>query len=483
MQESLAPLISKLSILASHATSITESWDMLALRGGSFAQFGATLLECQNLLRGRGYATLTVDWDEEAVDEVQIRERVDGGEQPRLWQVSYHKFKGLNATSRADAPQIVFFCVKDKFLDWASRINPFESNSHPFKEDRATIVYVNGLPSAFGGERLAFCPPEGGGVPVDWPSNSDLPSADAVRQQIHIVGSSPLVVSPQSFGLSWGAIDSEMTACVKMASAKSLAAALANTISSDSVTIYGVKHRELVFSDAGDSLPTSVDVRALVDAVSWAYSERAETRLRLLADRLSLDIPDGVSFLSGVMRCIRDALRQSREQYDFVILDRREAYAREVRELLRDLKAQTKLYAEHTRSVLSCLLRDVLAVLALVGINFAMQPASKPIDFSSPTVAGFFKSVGVFLLISLLLQMTVHLRDIWVAEQEAKFWMQKTCEYMSKTTAQEYFDQTIGKRRRLCYGQFLMLGAIYLIVSAVCFAVPRLVSWLMPCVT
>jgi hypothetical protein len=40
-------------------------------------------------------------------------------------------------------------------------------------------------------------------------------------------------------------------------------------------------------------------------------------------------------------------------------------------------------------------------------------------------------------------------------------------------------DETIGKRRSLCYGQFLMLGFMYLIASAACFAVPWMFRSLM----
>jgi len=478
VQASLELLISKLSVLAGHAVSIDEGWDRLALQGVYFTELGETLLACQEILASLNTPPLTIDWDDDSVEADEIRARIAAGDLPKQWRIVYAKDHALNANVTVGKPKITFFCVNAKFLAWANRIDPFDASSFPFSETQATIIYVNGLRLAFGGALLAFCPPTGAGVPDEWPTSSNLPSGEAIRQQIHILGTTALTVTPRCFELTWGDIDCTIAAPFRMASARIMAAALANTISQNTITLYGVKHREFNIICPGDTTPNADSVSILAGALAWAYAERTETRLKLLADRFSLDIPEEGSFLSGVLSCVRDALRQAREQYEFVILDRRDAYAKEVRNFLGDLKAQARSYAENARSVLTSLLRDVLAILALVGVTFAIQPASKSIDFESPTVIWFFHSAGMFLLISLILQLVVHIRDVRLTERETWFWVDKTREYMSKSTAKEYLSKFIDDRRRLFYGQLVMLGAMYLLASAICFALPTCVIFI-----
>lgn len=51
------------------------------------------------------------------------------------------------------------------------------------------------------------------------------------------------------------------------------------------------------------------------------------------------------------------------------MLERRDAYAKELTNLLKDLKAQSDLYSSKVRSLLGNLTRDVLAGILLIGFT------------------------------------------------------------------------------------------------------------------
>src|SRR5690606_14845571 len=93
-------------------------------------------------------------------------------------------------------------------------------------------------------------------------------------------------------------------------------------------------------------------------------------RLKLLLDRLTLDLGTRSCYIESLHTHLAPALRQAQDSYGFVILDRKDAYVKEMREIMKDMKSQADLYAEKTRAITNALIRDFLGVLFIIALSF-----------------------------------------------------------------------------------------------------------------
>ena len=160
------------------------------------------------------------------------------------------------------------------------------------------------------------------------------PDENSIKRQIHLLANGSTSLWPAPFLLTWGDIDGDAAKPFRMLSAKSIVTCLAQEYyDSDRVVLKGARRLEIPLSMNGDMAPKAADLVALWDAVKWVYEERPEVRAGLIADRLSLDLLNNMSLVSGSARFIRDALTQSKEQYRFVIQERKDAYQRAARDI------------------------------------------------------------------------------------------------------------------------------------------------------
>jgi hypothetical protein len=121
---------------------------------------------------------------------------------------------------------------------------------------------------------------------------------------------------------------------------------------------------------------TKVDLKLsllLKEIVEWIYQDvdgtKIDIRRKLFIDRITLDMDYEQPLLNGLSLIAKNAFEQAQERYKFVMLERRDAYARELTMLLKDLKQQSEIYSSKLRSFLSNLTRDVLAGILLVGFT------------------------------------------------------------------------------------------------------------------
>ncbi len=201
-------------------------------------------------------------------------------------------------------------------------------------------------------------------------------------------------------------------------------------------------------------------VEDTAEAISWMFLERVETRQRLLSDRLSLDITNTDSFIGGVSEHINNALNQAKERYGFVILDRKDAYLKELKEVMKDVRTQADLYASKVRDLVGTLLRDVLAVLFLVGVSLITKLNTSEVTTlsNSAHLFIFFKILAGYFLVSVVLQISSHTRDVILAKNECERWLQLTHSYLTKEVVAENFTKPLNKRRNLyCFFAFVSI--------------------------
>ncbi|SEG34113.1 hypothetical protein [Billgrantia desiderata] len=384
--------------------------------------------------------------------------------------------------ARENETTLIFFSL-DGFHQWLKDWDPLlqpAGNVPDFSSP--TTIRVHGLSHGVGGPLLWVMPPEGSPPSID---EVALPEPADVHRLIHINATKALRVCPKAYALTWGKFDSPEVAPLVTLSAGVLSACLVQELrcvdGSYEATLQGTKRLSLPICDANQSV-CSDTLQRLIEAVSWVYQERPETRLGLLMDRLSIDIERGQSLLSGMEDHIEAALHQARDSYAFVILDRKDAYHKEVRELMKDMKAQADLYAAKVRDLVSTLTRDALGMLVFIAFSFIARFDRQNFQelLESNELALLVKLLAGFLVLSFIFQAIAHLRDVTLASRESETWLDVLQHYSSQADKQSRFLEPIRKRRQTFYVALFIAGISYGLLAWASWNLPELISSLLP---
>lgn len=476
----VADLIKAINELRSTASQFIDESFRLTVEGESLSQTVKVILQqVDTFARQLGIDTPTVMISGEVVDAAELSSNTFDGEP---WRLVFGKSPlAQQMRAREDENTLLFFAVEG-FHQWLGRIDPFQ---YPSGNDpdlsRPTTVRVDGLNAAFGGPLLWVLPPAGEAprTPVN-----RLPNQSDVHGLIHTNAAKPLRICPSSYALSWGELRSpeadplvRLSACVMAAC---LVQELKTTNDGYEATLRGTKRLSLPLYDEKQvvSLETLLQ---LTEAVCWVYEERPETRLRLVMDRLSIDIEYGQTLLSGAEKYLAVAMQQARDSYTFVILDRKDAYHKEVRELMKDMKSQADLYAAKVRDLVSALTRDILGVLVFIGFSFIGKFDQKNLQqlLESSELSLLVKFLAGYLVVSCALQFSSHLRDADLAYEESKTWLDVLQHYSSQADKQVRFLTPIERRRTTLFVAIGIMGVIYACLILVTWNLPFVIRLLL----
>ena len=410
---------------------------------------------------------ITVRLNGEAIDANLLVESLAEDVQAGTWQVLIAKDALTEKDQVSRNVHTIWFLTEASFQKWISALDSFGPSGAVFRKFHATRILVEGIDQAFGGPLLAVDDVDAAKIPDGWPFDYEGPDENAIKRQVHLLASGGTSLCPAPFLLSWGDIDGDVAKAFRVLSAKSIATCLTQEYyDSDRVVLKGARRLEIPLSVSGDTAPRAADLAALWDAVRWVYDERPEVRAGLIADRLSLDLSDGISLVSGAARFIRDALTQSKEQYRFVIQERKDAYAKELREILKDVQHQAGLFSEKTRSIMNSLLRDVLAALLLISLGLFSRVGKSHDVLASNEARMLFRALSVYLVISLVLQLFVHLRDLHLANKELAYWANTTRTQLGVDEINKHLKDPIADRRNSFYWLAALLSLVYVALVA-----------------
>lgn len=444
--ETLATHIEKLCNLS---TNVIEECMRLTIEGNSIDERVIDeiisikkICSYQNISRPNFFSNNQIVGDED-IKDIELIEGYN-------WQFIFGKEEISNIfNSRENGKTIVFF-KKSEFIKWLERLDPLEQASGSEIDFCSPVTFIiNGLKESFGGSFVWFQPFESTSEKI---TKSTLPSKTDVHQLIHIISSKPLCISPQSFEISWGELNSDIAKKIMSLSVKVFSAALVHDIKlidkEYEITLNGTKR--LILPLSNDTEAVDIDfVTTLKDTVSWVYSERAETRLKLVMDRLSIDIQPGQTLISGMKVSLGAALQQARDSYAFVILERKDAYHKEMRELMKDMKSQADIYASKVRDLINNLTRDSLGIIVFMGFSFIGRFDQSKIEelLNSRELSLLTKILSIYLLLSCILQISGHYRDSYLSYSESKKWLPVLQNYTSREDIKEKFIKPIDERR------------------------------------
>ncbi|WP_083000586.1 hypothetical protein [Halomonas sp. GT] len=382
--------------------------------------------------------------------------------------------------AREDEITLVFFSVKG-FHQWLESWDPclYPTGNTPDFAKPVTIR-VQGLSQSVGGPLLWVMPPEAL-PPIVEPV--DLPSSEEVHRLIHTNATRGLRVCPKGYALTWGNLDNtEIEPLVKLSSivlSVCLVQELRCIEGRYEVTLKGTKRISMALFDTNQHASPKT-LKLLIETVLWVYEERPETRLGLVMDRLSIDIEKEQPLLSGMENHLEAALDQARDSYAFVILERKDAYHKEVRELMKDMKSHADLYAAKVRELVNSLTRDALGILFFVAFSFIAKFDKQNFTalLESTELAFLVKVLSYYLVLSFVLQLAAHWRDVSLADQESEAWLDVLQHYSSQADKKSRFLQPINKRRTTFYWALFIAGGAYFLLAFITWNLPSLIgSW------
>lgn len=408
---------------------------------------------------------ITVKINEEGVGSEDFSELIEDGVPVKTWQILLSKEKFLNNQLKEDNITTIWFLTQANFSKWIKGIKPFEESSNIFRQKEATRILVSGLSNAFGGHSLAVDGIKGNSILKDWPMDYQGPDENIIRQQVHLITGNITVLDPRPFILTWGDVDSSEAEPFRQHSAQLLLICLTQEFySSKQVVLKGAKRLELPLFNDNDSPPSHAQLKLIAKAVNWMYEERSEVRGRLIADRLTLDIKDGQSLWSGSCDYLQEALKQSTEQYKFVIQERKDEYAKELRGLLKDVQQQSSFLSEQLRRILNGLLRDVLASLLLISLGLFTRMVKTSEVLASKEADILFKALAFYFLISFTLQLLTYLRDFFLSKKELKYWAKASRDQLGIDEIEKHLNFPLKERRCNFYVMVVLFFCIYILL-------------------
>jgi hypothetical protein len=465
MSESIAKILDQLNALIAASTRVDEQSYSITIEGN--------LLDINLISVIKSIINLTIEISLESPNVFVNDDRIDFQDEDeeefllgQPWRFVFAKTSLSKLLKARESESTFLFISLTGFYKWLERLDPFVKSSEFDPDFSGPVTFrVQGLKHSFGGPLLWVLP-----IDAEPPEigKSNLPESSDVRGLIHINTDQAVNIYPSGFALTWGNIEAPEAQSLRYLSAMVLSACLVQEIKhidgTIEIIIKGTKRIALPLTDSTET-PSAIFLGNLVEAVRWVYAEKPETRIKLLMDRLSIDIKLDQTFLKSMEFFLNDAINQAKDSYDFVILDRKDAYYKELREIMKDMKSQADLFASKIRDLVSSLARDILGILFAIGFTFfgKFDPTKLNELLVSTHLALFLKLLSGYLIFSFILQLSVHWTDVKLSESESKKWLSVLRNYTTKTDNNDYFLKPIIKRKRSLCIALIITGIIYLL--------------------
>lgn len=458
-------IIGELESIFIVSTSKKESWSNLTLCGTYSENYSKTYFsQLYDSFSEKGISnaiTLYID-NNPYSSFTEFIEILSDGE---IWRISINKNVWLD---KPDTSGIIhtFFLLKNEFLNWVKGTNPFQPD-YPLNENRIHI-YVYDLNESFGGPNFFVNNSDN----IDtWPSDINI-STEIIESTIRIRCHEEFLIAPQNHIVTIGEVTDNSKYFFRNSISILLLSLCDEVLSDEKIIIRG--HRILKVQLGGDNFSKDelYDYqKTLITIVQWVFEddENCSVKKNLFTDRVSLDIDSDINLYDGLRIRLKDIESQIKEQYRFILLDRKTEYQSELKDLLNDIKSITDAFSDKVRSILSNLLRDVLAALVLVGITLFSQIDDLKRLSENNLINYVFDAFGIYFLISIILQVLFDSMDINKSIKDLEYWKNVTHNYISKSQFDIYKQETLGKRFKYMVTYYIIIVLFYVGISITCF--------------
>lgn len=397
--------------------------------------------------------------------------------------------KLIEEISFAQGKENLLYFSETAVLEWANSIDPFSSASSGVSPsfENETIIWLHKSKLCFGGDLIKIIPVGTKEINCTNTLSRNLPLRDDVYNLVRIKSDETIVIRPETFIISWGDVKSPLAQTFIYLAVKSLISCIGCELKKSGDEYFVCfKGTKSLLGALGGKCPDSLEKLQveLIKTVRWIYSERSETRQQLVMDRLSLDMIQNNDFYLELAQNIEVALQQSQDSYAFVILDRKDAYHKEMRELLKDMRSQADMYASKVRDIVGNVTRDTLGVFAFVGYSFLGKFDKTNLNelLKSHELSLLVKFLAGYLTLSFVLQLIIHIRDATLTASESKKWLNVLQRYTSREENKESFLEPIKIRRRTLYWALFFMGCIYMALAVSTWNLPNIAQRLLTAV-
>lgn len=373
---------------------------------------------------------------------------------------------------RVDGASNLFFLSLQSFEEWMDTLPPPFSAEHPFNRSDKTVLWLNGIDQVYVGECLSVVPPHNRPDVLFSDGSYDLPSDENIRAQVHVLSDYSVRIEPVHFRLPNEAAEEKHLKSLFGLYQQVLASCLVKEFySQDRVVISGIKRitTNLVSPDVEIKLDK---ILLLEESVRWVYAERVETRLLLLMDRLSLDLPDENYLLPSLFSHLHSALEQAQWRYEFVIKDRKEAHAKELADLQKDVKAASDGYSSSANELVSGLLKDVLSSIFILSIGLLSRLAGKDEFLQSDLFGLLSKGLAVYLVAGVIIRVAIGHQGLSLALNDLMYWKNVTRNHMSEKEFKGHVQGRTQPYKRLYCWSVLGVVVIHLILALFVLSMP-----------
>ena len=459
LNERLQPFISNKSM-------ISDVWASLTLKGNNFNDFARNIEDLIRYLKSvskDNYLKITIDNELVANDEVKDHIILFN-----TWELNINKTGLLQTTTTGIHEN--FFVLQKAFIEWLDASDPFNKDN-PFNKYPTKNIFIFDLTTPVYSSTLKILPLNLN-QELKVKKEYNFPSPEKINESVNILSNKDIVINPTSFLVIDGNVDGIIGESLRKKATVILAASLVNNFYGvDKITLDGFRNITLKLSEPTEEF-SSTSLTHLSEAVEWVYQERVSTRKKLLAERLSIDIDNQISFVKGLEKHLPSALSQAQSRYNFIILDRKDLYLKELKDLLKDIKGQSDLYSVKIRTLLSNLLRDSLAAIFLIGFTIFTK-FSDSLQLDKVKLLDYvFDGLALFYIVSISYQVFVDIFDIRVSKNELLYWKNAVRELLPETEFNSHISKSLKGRRRSLYIIYPLIIVSYLLVAFGCFKFP-----------
>lgn len=403
----------------------------------------------------------------------EIEENINTSYTNFMWKISISKINWFKLDERVVS---AFFNI-DNFKDWLKNIEIFNSQNAFLKYLNIQIVLPMYQEHNIIGDNFSITKKLEESLVCT--KKITLPDDTKIKEFVHVISANSIVFDPQKFVFDLNEKSTEFEKILQTKYAEGLLIPIIQIFNSiDDITIKGIKHFKTRLNN--ESIPNAQIIQMLEKTVLWAYEENSNTRLQLLADRLSFHEHNEASLMEIVIKHIEEAFNEAKDRYKFVVTKKSEEYTKDLRDLLKDTKEKTDKYSEKTRNVINSLLRDTLGSIFFLGLTAYSRFSGNRNFIFSDDASIIFIVLGSYFLLSMVLQAMFNFWDIFLSQKEAHKWSESSMDYMTKETYDKYVTKPLSIRSKQFVVVQIVIIVIYLILSLLAFNAQKITKYIFP---
>ncbi len=457
------------------SNSYKEGWGNLELTGNYNTSIYKIFKDLDIILDSNNSQDLAKYWfDNDNVKIVDFNDYEISHNSFNKWKLTFNKQGFIEKKLDSDC-YFNIFLTSIECSNWMNLVNPIEE-SNPINYFSPLKIIVKDLIYPIGSEYLSLIPADIKFSSHKFLNTCRLPNFESLQENTHFISETKIRFNPNTYALSEGEYDTQLSHSLMRQSSIALSVCIVDEYYSyEKVILNGLKRMKLSIYNSLDSYNYEL-IKNQIDLVKWLYEDKIQTRKKLFNERLTLEIVESQTLVDALKNYLSESLEQAKARYNFVILERKDAYLKELKELLKDLRTQSELYSQKIRTLLSNLLRDILTALVLVGFTIFTKFSDNIGLDKKKLLIYVFDALAVYFIISIIFQSIVDITDLSVTNKEIRYWKRASKELISDNEFDKYHTGSLNSRKISMFILYPLIAFLYFLIAFSCYKYPSVLE-------